>query len=276
MARNPNPPKSPKSAAESADEEIIDPAEAALIREVDEELRRERMLAFWKRYGGWISGLALCLALVAAGFKGYQYIEHKRTLAAVRAYEEALVKLELGDTSGALGEFSEITREYPGAVAALAGLSEAAIALDQGRVSDAVDLYRRIAADKAAAPPFRDLARILAVSNGLDTLSRAEVEEILAPLRSPRHNFQPLADELAAYAALKDGDRAAAEALFTAVLGNSQTGEQGRERVRGVMMSLGLGLARPGAQDGPSAAPAGNGSPSDTSGGENSDADDGN
>ena len=62
-------------------------------REVDEELRRDQMAGFWKRYGRWmVVGVVLLLAAIA-GFLYWQ--QHKQEKAAgqgetlIAAFEEA-------------------------------------------------------------------------------------------------------------------------------------------------------------------------------------------
>src|ERR1700744_1659539 len=47
----------------------------SLLREVDEELRREQMQRIWQRYNGLILGAA---TLIVLGVAGYQYLETRR------------------------------------------------------------------------------------------------------------------------------------------------------------------------------------------------------
>ena len=51
-----------------------------LAREIDEELRRERLLKFWDQYGTYI--LAMALAVVV-GVGGYKFYESRRAQANV-------------------------------------------------------------------------------------------------------------------------------------------------------------------------------------------------
>src|ERR1700733_14223470 len=43
-----------------------------LIQEIDEELRRDRMMAFWKRYGVAIRAVALSFVLLIIAWRGYE------------------------------------------------------------------------------------------------------------------------------------------------------------------------------------------------------------
>ena len=54
----------------------------SLLREVDEELRRERYLKLWEQYGTYIIAATV---LIIGGIGGYKYYEHRSALAAEAA-----------------------------------------------------------------------------------------------------------------------------------------------------------------------------------------------
>ena len=57
----------------------------SLLREVDEELRRDQMNKIWERYSGLIFGVA---ALIVVGVWGYKFLESRRIAAAESAGAE--------------------------------------------------------------------------------------------------------------------------------------------------------------------------------------------
>ncbi len=44
-----------------------------LIREVDEELRRDRMRKLWRQGGPWVIAAAVAVVLVVAGYEGWTW-----------------------------------------------------------------------------------------------------------------------------------------------------------------------------------------------------------
>ena len=50
----------------------------SLLREVDEELRREQMQKLWDRYNGLILGAAALVVLAVGGYKCLEIAAHRR------------------------------------------------------------------------------------------------------------------------------------------------------------------------------------------------------
>jgi len=57
-----------------------------VFREVDEELRRDRLMALWKRFGPYLIGAAVALVLVVAGRAYLARVENPRCRIAGYAY----------------------------------------------------------------------------------------------------------------------------------------------------------------------------------------------
>ena len=66
----------------------------SLLREVDEELRREQMQKLWERYNGLILGGA---ALIILAVGGYKIMESRRIAAAEAAGAEYSAAMKLSD-----------------------------------------------------------------------------------------------------------------------------------------------------------------------------------
>lgn len=237
MTKPPKLQKPSKTRPPAEDDAPIDPNEAALLREINEDMRKERLLAFWKRYGGWIVGLALVLALVAIGNQGWRYWQHTRAAQAVVSLEAALDKGNTGDVAGAAAAFEAIVRDNPGSVGAISALNQAVLLKGQGKTADAVRVYVQLAWDPSADPVFRDLARILAVSNGLDVLNPGEIDSLLAGIQNPAV-WKPVADELSAHLALKQGDRQKAKGLLEGIFRNPNVSQDMRMRAQAVLLTL--------------------------------------
>src|SRR5215510_11075472 len=62
-----------------------------MAQEIDEELRRERLLKLWDKYGTYLLGAVVLLVVVVAG---WQYVEGRRVQANQQASTQYLVALQ--------------------------------------------------------------------------------------------------------------------------------------------------------------------------------------
>src|SRR5262245_4421516 len=119
--------------------------EDSFLREVEEELRRERLEKIWKQYGTYILAGA---ALIVFGVLGYKLVENWRLTAAQTAgarYEGAVELVATGKDGSAEKEFETIAAEGTGGYPSLARLQLAGTLLKQGKKAEAVAAYDALA-----------------------------------------------------------------------------------------------------------------------------------
>src|SRR3989304_7093838 len=75
-----------------------------ILREVEEELRRERYQKLWERYGIYLVGAALVIVVAVAGWRGWEWYQAREAARAGARFETAL---ELG-AAGKQAEADEI------------------------------------------------------------------------------------------------------------------------------------------------------------------------
>ena len=59
-------------------------SDESLFREVDEEVRRQKLQDIWDRWGNIFIAVSVAVILVVAGYKGWQYWEHRQAEQAAR------------------------------------------------------------------------------------------------------------------------------------------------------------------------------------------------
>jgi hypothetical protein len=132
----------------------------AFLREVDEELRKERMNAMFARYG-WlvIAGVVLLLAAIG-GWIWYQ--EHRKAVAGEQgeALISALQAAESGNTADAQATFDELAESNIEAYRAAGLFSRAGLQLEAGDEAAAIATLKAIAEDSRLAEPYRHAALI--------------------------------------------------------------------------------------------------------------------
>ena len=163
------------------------------IREVDEEYRRDRIMAIWKRYSGVIVGVIVLVVAGVGGWRYWQHMERQRAEAAAVRYEEAVRLAREGKSDEAEQRLAALAKEAPPGYQTL---SRFRLAAEQGRqnADEGAKAYDALAADGGVEPVMQDLARLRAAMLRIDTadLGRGAAEprapgdadQCLAPYRT--------------------------------------------------------------------------------------------
>ncbi|MFZ5609210.1 MAG: tetratricopeptide repeat protein [Pseudomonadota bacterium] len=208
------------------------------LREVDEDYRRDQLLALWKRYGLWLASVAAVAVLaVGAGVWWRDYQAGRRQAVAER-YEAALTALDAGQVEQGLSTLAQVSEEGIPGYRVLGLLARARALLSQGRRDEAVASYEALAASEDVPALYSSLGTLLAAQARLDELSAAEVEARLAPLGAVGAPWAASANELIATAFLKEGHNDKARELFglIAVDPTAPAGVRGRAANIGSML----------------------------------------
>ena len=60
---------------------------ADIFQEVDEDLRRDRATALWRKYGIYVLGVAIALVAGTAAWSGWRYYETRQRLSLIHISE---------------------------------------------------------------------------------------------------------------------------------------------------------------------------------------------
>ena len=200
----------------------------SFIDEVTEEVRRDRLFGYFRRYG-WIPAVII-VALV--GGTAYNEWSKAQLEQAAQVRGDALLDaLELEDTAEQAAAFRAIAREEEDALAAK--LLAAGVETEQ-----AADLLKSVAADEAQPQYIRDLARLkMASTEGV--LSVDEAVAILAELSAPGGIYRNVATELLVAVQLQRGDHAAALELLQAHIKDAEASSEQIQRMAELIVALG-------------------------------------
>ena len=215
-------------------------SDEAFLREVDEGVRRDQVLSLWQRYGKLgIAILVLFLAAVAAGL-WWRDSQEKQAGIAGENFNQALTKLEVGDTATARPLLDTLAKDGPKGYRPLAQMMQAADAVGVGDIAKATGLLDAVAADTAQPQPLRDAAVIKSVRLNYDALPAATVVARLKPFAVPGNPWFGIAGEMTALAHVKAGKPEMAKPLLVAVV--RDTSLPGSLRNRAVQLALSLGV----------------------------------
>ena len=191
--------------------------DAALLQEVDEAVRKDRLDTIMQRYGRWIVGGVLA-ALLAFG--GYLFWSHRQDAARGEQAEEliaAFEKLGTNQPRAAAAELQKLVAEGDPAYRAVARMQEANIKAQTGDLKAAAALMGQVAADTKLDQALRDLALIRQTAFEYDTLKPEVVIARMKPMvdaKDPLSSWFASAAELSATAHYQLGQFDQAGALY--------------------------------------------------------------
>lgn len=210
-----------------------------IFREVDEDVRRERMETIWKRYGAYVLVGALLVVAAVAGVVFWQNYREADQRARGAAFEAGLDLLDAGQPGEAAATFDDIAADAPEGYRALAELQAAAARQKAGQEKEALATYDRLIGDEGLTDLHRDIARIkgallaLKLDGGDAAISR------LGDLPNSGSPFADAAREVNASALLAKGDRDGAIAMFREIADDANVTPAQRDRVKNYLMALG-------------------------------------
>ncbi len=205
----------------------------SFIDEVTEELRRDKMMGYMRRYG-WIAVLAVVLIVGGAAWNEWRKASAR---ASAEAFGDAvLAALENDANSARVNALGRI--ETTGAQAGLIALMQAGELLETDRGA-ALDALQAASVNPALPDAYRQLAALKrAIAAGAD-LPLAERETLLAGLSQPGQPLRPLALEQSALLQLEQGNRETAIEILTDLLSQSDVSDALRRRVSQLVTALG-------------------------------------
>jgi hypothetical protein len=207
-----------------------------IFREVDEEVRREKLQQLWERHSNLIVAAALVVVLAVGGWRGYDWWEQKKAAESGQAFEAAVLLAEGGKQAEAQVAFAKLAQEGSGGYRVLARFREAA-ELAKTDPAAAVNAYAALAADSSLGVTLQDLAAVRGGLIMVDTAPLADLTARLEPLTAANRPFRHTAREILALGAWRAGDAAAAKRWFDLIATDTETPAGTRQRMD-VLMTL--------------------------------------
>lgn len=215
-------------------------SDESFLREVDENLRRDQMRDFGKRYGAWIAGGILLFLAAVAGWLYWQDRQKKEAEAATETLSGVMNNIGSGNAGNAPQQLQPLEESSSDAVRAAARLTQAAIALQKADRTTAIANYREVLNDDGLAEPYRDLANVRLTTLEFDSLPPQEVIARMENLAKPGNPWFGSAGELTGMAMLKLNRNAEAGRLFAAIAADERVPDTIRSRAVQIAGSLGV------------------------------------
>lgn len=209
----------------------------SFIREVEEELRSDRMKSIWDKYKYLIIGGAVLIVVLTAGYRFWQYYSQTQADASGDRFIEAVELSNNGDHSGAIAALEKLVEEGSGEYPALAQIRLAAEHAKNGEPEKGVEAFDSIANDSGFDVTLRNVARLRAGLLLVDHGSYDEVNDRLAQMAGNENTFRHSAREGLGLSAWKHEKYEDALTWFKAVIDDPVTPQGVRQRAT-IMMEL--------------------------------------
>ena len=186
------------------------------IKEVDDELKEERLAKLWRRLAPSIVGFSVGIILFVAGIVGGENYSENKSQRIGDDFTSAVVLINEKDIDTALIVLDEITDEASDGYVTMAKMKKATLLIKQNKVEEGLNVFLDL--EKSAFDQsFKDMATIMYVLNAMDYKSSDELLKKIERLTvNSEWSFSAL--ELKAFLFLKKNDKNSANEVFEKIL----------------------------------------------------------
>lgn len=208
-----------------------------LIREVDEELRRDRMRKLWRLFGPWVIVGAVAVVLVVAGYEGWTWWQKTQSAKSSDQFYAATALADGADLAAAKTALDAVIAQGSGGYPMLAQFREAALLAQQGKIDEAVAAYDGLSSSLSNTH-LREMALILAGNLLIDKGDVAAVEQRVGGSIQPSSPLRNAAREVLGLAQYKAGKLDDAMKSFSDIINDPLSTQDLRNRVQIYVLQL--------------------------------------
>lgn len=188
-----------------------------LLREVDEELRRDRMRKLWRQSAPFIFGAAAAVILLVAGYEGWNWWTESNAARSSDQFYAAAQAADGADLAAAEKALDEVIAQGSGAYPALAQFRQASLLAQQGKIDEAVAAYDALATNQTSTH-LRELALVMAANLLIDKGDVPAVEQRVGGSIVPDSPMRNAAREVLGLTQYKAGQLDAAMTTLQAII----------------------------------------------------------
>ncbi|MET3896530.1 hypothetical protein ABIB57_000454 [Devosia sp. UYZn731] len=201
-----------------------------IFREVDEELRSDRMRNFWRRFAPYIIGAAVLVVVGVAANEGWTWYHASN---AAKSSDELYAAFDLadgGDMAAAQTQLDTLIADGSGSYPMLAQFKQAGLLAKDGKVTEAVAAYDALAVS-LSNQRLRELALVLGGTLMVDAGTLADVQQRVETIATEGNPLRNAAREAMGLAQYKAGKFTDAQASFQAVIDDPMSQSTVRNRM---------------------------------------------
>ena len=189
-----------------------------LFQEINEEIKNEKIMAFWKKYGLYALILVVVALTIAVSYESIVAWKNKKAQTWSDAYAYAFNLQIQGNYDKSIAVFQEMADKNDGIYRDFSLLQIANIYLEQDKVNEAMTALQKIIDNDDANPNLKNVALIKLVSYKLENAPAEEINKLLEPIINANNVWTNVALELKAMLAIRENDLATAKDLYSQIL----------------------------------------------------------
>ena len=201
-----------------------------IFREVDEELRSDRMRAFWRRFAPYVIGAAVGVVAIVAVNEGWTWYHANNAAQSSDELYAAFASIDGGDLAAAQTKLDALIANGSGSYPTLAEFRKAGVLAKENKIPEAVAAYDALA-NTQSNPRLRELALVLGGTLMVDGGTLADVQSRVETIATEGNPLRNAAREAMGLAQYKAGDFKAAQTSFEAVLNDPLVQSPTRNRM---------------------------------------------
>lgn len=191
--------------------------EDAFIREIDEDLKNEKLKRIWDKYGLFIILFVVIAVFSAVSFESIKAWQTKKQQEMSDTFAYALNLQNQGRFAEALEVLTDLHDTKRGIYADIAQMQMVNLYAEQKQTDKVLNILENISSDPDFNPQMRDIAILKLASYKLNDASKEEIENLLKPLLSEQNIWYNTASELMAMLAIREKDFQKAQDLYTKI-----------------------------------------------------------
>ena len=209
-----------------------------IFREIDEELRQDKLKEQWAKYGRYVIVVAVLVVGGVGGYKGWQDYELQQREKAAAMYAEAIDLAGQKNLSEAAARLGQLANEGGTGYRIVGTLQQAALLVQAGDHENAAVIYEKLAADTSIPEYYQELALVLMAMQQADDADPQPLIDRLAPLAADGKPWRNTARELIASLYLRLNDAGAARKELTAIADDLDAPPTARARAAELLQTL--------------------------------------
>tara|TARA_B100000965_G_scaffold20773_1_gene15665 strand:- start:5224 stop:5856 length:633 start_codon:yes stop_codon:yes gene_type:complete len=191
-----------------------------ILRQVDEDLRKDRLLRIWKLYRVYIVGFVLIALISLASYEYYLFNTKSKNEMIVQEYISAINSTDKNAAISQLIELDESSNAY---IKGLAKLKRAELYFAAEKRDVALELLESISRDESLNEIIRDLALYKYLMLQLDILDKDLYIQIIDSKHLEGSKFKYHFKELKALKLLINGNQNDSIELFNSIIDNEDS-----------------------------------------------------
>lgn len=209
-----------------------------IFKEVDEELREERLTKIWKRIGPYVIGILIGTIIITSAVIGYrEYDETQRQNWGVQ-FAEAMNLSEEGNWQESLDLFETLTEKTNLGYKTLSLFQAASLYARNGNKEKALEIYQSLESE-ALDENFQDLATLMLIYLQFDNADPEILEKRIEKLASKGNPWYYNAVELKGFLFAKQKNKEKQIEIFNILSKDNKAPEGVRTRANDMLAILG-------------------------------------